>query len=66
MKIEIDSWKLARSAEYAYLAGLPFDGYDKAIEQCKEMIEVLIRLKNHVGEWDDNDYCIICGADGRV
>lgn len=64
MKIEIDSWELAREAEYANLGSLDFDGYDKAIEECKIMIEVLTELRNHAHRWSDDYICVICGADG--
>ena len=40
--------------------------YDQIVEILKHYIEEVETLRNHVCEWDENDYCIICGADGRA
>jgi hypothetical protein len=65
---------VARSAEYAHLAGedarreyrnaLTMLGH--IIKQAKETHAELSGLSTHQHEWNDNDYCDLCGADGRA
>ena len=65
--------KLARAEEYMHLAGIvpeDYDAterpYDEAIRILKHTLERIEMLKNHTHQWNDDDYCDICGADGRA
>jgi hypothetical protein len=75
MKIELtDLSDVADSANRAELAGLDsVTVYNDQIKRTEEEIQKLINhksglveLRDHVHEWNDNDYCSICGADGRA
>lgn len=61
-----------RSAEYADLAGeencYPYflGQIDAAIGQLKRFRAELQVVARHVHEWNSDDYCRICGADGRA
>jgi len=67
----------ARSREYYDLGGLgPGDGpepYTRTLRQIGEAIRRLRfvareikALRTHAHEWSADDYCVICGADGRA
>ncbi len=63
----------ARRAEAASLGGFDGDPYEDAVvlirtlnrEIDRAMEEVSI-LYHHAHRWNENDYCDICGADGRT
>ena len=62
---------VARSAEYAGLAGEDGrDVYKEAIDRISRALGVarrdLLALRDHRHEWSDEDYCAVCGADGRA
>lgn len=63
----------ARRQEYVELGGLDFNSYrdmqgkiGKAIKELREVARELKSLNGHCHKWNDNDYCSICGADGRA
>lgn len=63
----------SRSAEYANLGGYDADPYGDLAKQIDRTIGMLKRaraevqaLKSHAHQWDSNDYCLICRADGRA
>jgi len=39
---------------------------DHAIGQLKRARAEMQKLSKHAHQWDSNDYCSICGADGRA
>lgn len=63
----------ARVKEYADLGG---DDYDPVRQRQRELSHLIGRLKRthaeleslrtHQHEWGSDDYCMICGADGRA
>jgi hypothetical protein len=61
-----------RIAESADLGGMesPYPDIladiDAAIGILKRHRAVIQSLSEHSHEWSDNDYCFICGADGRA
>jgi hypothetical protein len=61
-----------RSNEFADLAGEPSEyprylaDIDHTIGQLKRFRAQLQALSGHAHRWDENDYCSICGADGRA
>lgn len=58
--------KATRSDEYADLAGevpTKLRALKAAAEAIAKDIETLL---GHEHEWNDSDYCSICGADGRA
>lgn len=57
-----------RSAEYRDLAGVD-DGPDPLAELEKELTDAVERvreLRTHAHKWNADDYCSICGRDGRA
>ena len=62
------------SDEYASLAmepGLEVNRFYGALMRARKVLQDAINdiepiRKGHVHEWSDNDYCCICGADGRA
>lgn len=64
----------ARSVEYADLAGEPAKPVykaskaeiGKAIAILKRAHAELCELEGHAHRWNSDDYCSICGADGRA
>jgi len=36
------------------------------IQSLRMDLDDLVELRRHACSWDDNDYCVICGADGRA
>ena len=38
---------------------------DAAIGKLKAARREMQQIAGHMHKWDDNDYCYICGADGR-
>lgn len=64
----------ARSAQYAELAGEPTSVVYKdkkaeigrAILALKRAHAELTELEGHSHKWGSDDYCSICGADGRA
>lgn len=40
--------------------------YDALIELLQDGIDKINRLKEHTHKWDDNCFCMICGADGNA
>lgn len=66
--------RTTRSAEYFKLSDCdgqsPYDfalaQLDAAIGRLKHSRRDMQRLSKHVHQWDENDYCYICGADGRA
>jgi hypothetical protein len=70
-------YEAARRQETYDLQGLgPGDGpspYDEAenliedaIAKLRTAAEEINTLRRHRHEWGDNDYCQVCGADGRA
>lgn len=59
-----------RDAEAYDLAGLTVEEgthpYDHLIRLFKDAIVEVNILKGHVHKWNENGYCMICGADGRA
>ena len=63
----------ARSAEYEALAGEAPTAYGELLQSIDRAIGGLKRfraqaqaLSQHSHLWDENDYCVYCGADGRA
>lgn len=61
-----------KTAEYADLGGYEADPYgdllrqiDRTFGRLKRMRQEVQFLKSHVHEWNGDDYCIHCHADGR-
>ena len=62
----------ARSAEYAELAGehgadvylCAVDQLDALLRAIKEAKADLASLRRHAHEWNEDNYCSVCGADG--
>lgn len=42
------------------------DPYLLIVETCQQIIKNALELKGHQHEWGDDDYCRVCGADGRA
>jgi hypothetical protein len=72
-----ESRRAARSEEYYYLAGLGLSDAPRPYHKSKRDLQRLIgyanreikaiqQLERHTHEWDEEDYCMICGADGRA
>lgn len=64
--------EVCRSAQFADLAG-EGDPYgdalrdiDHALGMLKRFRAEVQRLSGHTHRWNENDYCSICGADGRA
>lgn len=61
-----------RSAEFADAAGeeAPYKhvlgDIDAAIGQLKRFRHEMQKIAGHAHDWNDDDYCSICGADGRA
>ncbi len=71
--VERIPWQAARDAECLDLAGEPGDAYRDAQKQIGRLIETARRaareikgLRAHRHDWNESDYCSICGADGRA
>lgn len=67
------STEVSRQKEYADLAGDDHDPcrerqreISQLIGQLKRMHAELESLRRHRHEWGSDDYCCICGADGRA
>jgi hypothetical protein len=64
--------EICSSAEGADLAGeeSPYQWHlgriDAAIGHLKRFRREVQGLSKHAHDWNDNDYCSICGADGRA
>ena len=69
--------EIAKEQEYYDLAGLGCEEaeapYDTVLRRIKEVGRLLdetrvklVALRRHTHAWQDNDYCSICGADGRA
>jgi hypothetical protein len=64
--------ELCRSAESADLAGEepPYRDaladIDRTIGYLKHFRAEIQRLAGHTHRWNENDYCDLCGADGRA
>ena len=64
----------ARNAKYFELSGMdgpnPYDAalncIGRAIAELRQEARAIKALKNHAHNWNDDDYCSICGADGRA
>ena len=70
----------AKSNQYYELSGIGPDEaegilppYDEAIRdlervraQCGKALAAIRKLKGHKHDWNEDDYCSICGADGRA
>ena len=39
---------------------------DSAIGKLKRLRKEMQEIAGHAHAWDDNDYCKVCGADGRA
>lgn len=39
---------------------------DSTIGELKRERRYVQRLREHLHEWGEDDYCLICGADGRA
>jgi hypothetical protein len=68
-----DLIKKANKNEEYYSLGGPYDPDDGVVpplakleEELQEALERVQFLRKHVHEWDDDSYCIHCGADGRA
>lgn len=65
---------VCRSAQYAELGDYdgkhPYrqalDDIDRTIGQLKRFRHEIQRLSKHAHRWNSDDYCDICGADGRA
>lgn len=62
-----------RSAEYADLGGYDADPYgqllkgiDASIGSLKKFRREVQAQKSHTHKWNSDEYCSICGADGRA
>ena len=64
-----------RKSEYISLAGIPdiespYREFRKEIAKTIKDLRMLSReakrLEYHMHEWNEDDYCIVCGADGRA
>ena len=59
--------KATRDDEYYYLGGCdgprPLYALQKALQQALADVR---RIRYHQHQWNDNDYCDICGNDGRA
>ena len=71
--IEAAERKAKLAAQYVNLGGYNADPYDDLARQIDRSIGRLKRarkdaqaLRAHTHDWDQNDYCVICGADGRA
>jgi len=40
--------------------------YDDLKEVLERGIGLVLETRNHTHQWNDDDYCDICGADGRA
>ena len=66
---ELRCWPqaLARTAETASLAGEnPNAVYNDALAELEYVRTCIVELRDHTHDWNDDDYCDICGADGRA
>jgi hypothetical protein len=55
-----------RRAEYASLAGDDVNVYTALRAALLWAVADLDILVRHVCQWDEDDVCLICGADGRA
>jgi len=59
-----------RDVEYAHLAGVEGEAGPSPYLELKKMLGQGIRdvrhVERHTHKWGENDYCQICGADGRA
>jgi hypothetical protein len=68
--LESDAMK---AAEYADLGGYDANPYGDLAKQIDRTIGMLKRtraevqaLRSHAHKWNSDDYCSVCGADGRA
>lgn len=60
---ESEYWELAGITESDTEEPHPYDLLQNALESG---LRELKTLREHRHEWGENDYCVICGADGRA
>ena len=65
-EIKAAARKACKSDEYADLAGEPGTALRDLRDNLKAGLEHVEFLLGHTHQWNDNDYCSICGADGRA
>lgn len=58
--------KAMKSDQWADLAGEPALSLLALRVALKDAVKHAESLRTHRHEWDNNDYCMICGADGRA
>jgi hypothetical protein len=65
--------RACRNTEYADLGGYDVNPLGELLKEIDYAFSVLKKarkeaqfLKTHTHEWDNDEYCIFCGADGRA
>lgn len=53
-------------AQMADLAGEEDTSFQYLEDQLKAALSEVQRVRHHAHAWNENDYCDICGADGRA
>jgi hypothetical protein len=56
----------SRRAQEVYLSGDGRDPYGALQDALYRAIRQVERLKTHEHQWNDDDRCDLCGADGRA
>lgn len=71
--VAVDLQKACRTAQYEESAGENVTAYRDLMGRIDRSIGVLKRFRRevqavakHAHQWDNDDYCSICGADGRA
>lgn len=71
--VALDLQHACRSAQYEDLAGEDITAYNRLMAEIDHSIGVLKKFRrdvqsmnHHAHDWGDDDYCMICGADGRA
>ena len=55
-----------RHVEGADLAGSPINAYKALREALQATLREVDALDGHIHQWNQDDYCDLCGADGRA
>lgn len=56
----------SRAREYADIAGEEDDSFQLLEDQLQSALVEVRSVRHHQHEWNEDDYCDICGADGRA
>ena len=70
--IDVYTNEVSRQQQYAELAGseseyaIAQQRLSRLIGQLKRTHAKLGRMARHRHRWDENDYCSVCGVDGRA